>query len=152
MEVKMKQKRMSVLLLCIVMMIAWIPVHSQNKTTSEGDTQLKPEDRLLVLWTSGDRDVALRMVLMYTMNSKRFDWWADITLVVWGPSQKLLCGDKELQKKVADIMEAGIVVKACKACADQYGLSGKLETLGITVKYINELTDYLKRGYRVLAL
>ena len=51
--------------------------------------------KLFVLWTSGDREVALKMVFMYTYNAKKYGWWKDITLVVWGPSAKLLSGDKE---------------------------------------------------------
>ena len=33
----------------------------------------KPSE-LVVLWTSGDRDVALKMVFMYTLNSKLKGW------------------------------------------------------------------------------
>ena len=33
----------------------------------------KPEE-LVVVWTSGDREVALKMAFMYTFNSKRFKW------------------------------------------------------------------------------
>ncbi len=50
--------------------------------------EIPASEKLVVLWTSGDKEVAEKMVLMYTFNSKRFDWWKDITLVVWGPSQK----------------------------------------------------------------
>ena len=28
------------------------------------------KDKLVVVWTSGDREVALKMVFMYTINSK----------------------------------------------------------------------------------
>jgi len=50
-------------------------------------------------------------------------------------------------------MEAGVAVRACKGCADQYGVSGKLEDLGITVLYIGkELTDYIKEGREILTI
>ena len=87
---------------------------------------------------------------MYTYNSKKYGWWDDITLVVWGPSAKLLTEDKELQEKIKSMIDAGIVVKACKACSDQYGVSGKLQELGIIVKYMTELTDYIKEGRNIL--
>ena len=49
--------------------------------------KISKPDELIVLWTSGDREVALKMAFMYTLNSKRFDWgWKEVTLVVWGPS------------------------------------------------------------------
>ena len=110
-------------------------------------------DKLVVLWTSGDREVALKMVFMYTYNAKARGWWEDITLVVWGPSAKLLTEDKELQEYLAKIMEAGVTVKACKGCSDQYGVSEELEALGITVLYIGkELTDYMKEGREILTI
>ncbi|MCP4901388.1 MAG: DsrE family protein [bacterium] len=115
--------------------------------------EVRPEDKLVVVWTSGDRDVALKMVFMYTYNASasRFGWWDDITLVVWGPSAKLLSEDKELQEYIAKMKEAGITLEACKACADMYEASGKLTELGIDVKYMGDvLTNYVKEGRHVL--
>jgi hypothetical protein len=41
--------------------------------------------------------------------------------------------------------EAGVALFACKACADIYGVSDKLSSLGINVKYMGvPLTQYLK--------
>jgi hypothetical protein len=112
-------------------------------------------DHLVVLWTSGDREVALKMAFMYTLNSKRFKWgFKDVTLVVWGPSSKLLTEDKELQERVVEMQEEGVQVLACKKCADQYGVSDKLRQMDIEVKYMGKpLTDYLRDGrYSVLAI
>ena len=111
------------------------------------------KDKLVILWTSGDRDVALKMVFMYTYNAKKNNWWDDITLVVWGPSAKLLTEDEELQEQLQRIIDAGVSVRACKGCADQYGVSDKLEELGITVLYIGkEFTDYIRQGRSVLTI
>lgn len=33
------------------------------------------EDELIILWTSGDKEVALNMVFMYALNSKLNKWW-----------------------------------------------------------------------------
>ena len=112
---------------------------------------IPPEDKLVVLWTSGDRDVALKMVFMYTGNAPRAGWWEDITLIVWGPSSKLLAGDEELQEQVKAMKEAGIHLEACRACADMYGVATDLEALGIDVKYMGSvLTGYIKEGRHVL--
>ena len=48
------------------------------------------KEELVVLWTSGDPEVATKMLFMYTYNAKKFGWWDKITLIVWGPSAKLL--------------------------------------------------------------
>lgn len=45
-----------------------------------------PNEHLIILWTSGDREVAMEMVFMYALNSKRNSWWDDITLIIWGRS------------------------------------------------------------------
>ncbi len=122
----------------------------QPAQPEERRQEVAPEDKLVVVWTSGDREVALKMVFMYTLNSRKFGWWDDVTLVVWGPSAKLLSEDKELQDYIGKIGDAGVTLKACKACADMYGVSEKLEALGIEVKYMGELTDYIKEGRNVL--
>jgi hypothetical protein len=132
-----------------------IPAMAQAETSSQTtDSSVIPaHEKLVVLWTSGDRDVALKMVFMYTYNAKTRGWWDDITLVVWGPSAKLLSEDEELQVYMKKILDAGVTVKACKGCADQYGVSDQLEELGITVLYIGkELTDYMKEGREMLTI
>jgi hypothetical protein len=122
--------------------------HTKEKKSS------KP-DHLVVLWSSGDREVALKMAFMYTLNSKRFKWgFKNVTLLVWGPSSKLLTQDKELQEHVAEMQEEGVQVLACKKCADQYGVSDRLRQMGIEVKYMGkQLTDYLRDDrYSVFAI
>ncbi|MCB8814645.1 DsrE family protein [Desulfosporosinus shakirovi] len=102
-------------------------------------------NKLVVIWTSGDREVAIRMALMYTLNSKLKEWWDEVSLIVWGPSAKLLTEDQPLQEYVAKIKQAGVEVLACKACADSYGVSEVLENMGINVMYTGQvLTDFLK--------
>lgn len=148
------KKNLSILfILAAVWMTAQVSAQAGNNDQNTGTKEISADDKLVVLWTSGDREVALKMVFMYTYNAKVRGWWEDITLVVWGPSAKLLTEDKELQEYMARIMEAGVTVKACKGCSDQYGVSEKLEELGITVLYIGkELTDYIKEGREMLSI
>lgn len=64
--------------------------------------------------------------------------------MVWGPSAKLVTNDLELQEQVAAMQEVGVVFKSCKTCADSYGVSDKLQELGVEVKYMGvELTELL---------
>jgi hypothetical protein len=109
------------------------------------------QEKLAVLWTSADKEVAIKMVFMYTYNSKLRGWWEDVTLIVWGPSSKLLSMDTELQDYVKKAQEAGVKFQACRACSDMYGVTEKLEALGIEVIYMGEpLTNYLKNGWKVI--
>lgn len=106
---------------------------------------------LVVLWTSGDREVALKMVFMYAFNAKSRGWWDEVRLIVWGPSSKLLSGDQDLQGYMTKMMDEGVKVTACKACSDDYGVSEKLESMGIDVKYMGEpLTEMLKSGMKIV--
>lgn len=110
-----------------------------------------PTSRLAVLWTSGDREVALKVAFMYTMAAKTQGWFDEVQLIVWGPSSHLLSHDAELQDYVARMREAGVDVVACRACADAYGVTGAIEALGIEVKYMGQpLTEMLKGDWKVL--
>ncbi|MDR3600381.1 MAG: DsrE family protein [Desulfosporosinus sp.] len=102
-------------------------------------------NKLVVVWTNGDREVAIRMAFMYTLNSKLKEWWDEVSLIVWGPSAKLLTEDKLLQEYMEKVKNAGVELLACKACADSYGVSEVLENMGINVQYTGQvLTDFLK--------
>jgi hypothetical protein len=109
------------------------------------------KNHLVVIWSSGDRDVALKTAFMYTYNAKKHGWWEKVTLVVWGPSAKLLVKDRELQEYVKKMKEDGVELEACRSCSDMYDCSEALEKLGIDVKYMGvPLTEYLKGGSSVI--
>ncbi|NLO58002.1 MAG: DsrE family protein, partial [Synergistaceae bacterium] len=42
--------------------------------------------KLVVLWTSGEKETAMSMVMLYSLNSKLKGWWDEVTLLVWGAS------------------------------------------------------------------
>jgi hypothetical protein len=147
--------RISEILLILLAVMAFVnqPVICQTEEKTETESVKKDipaNEKLVIIWTSGDKEVATKMVFMYTLNSRKFGWWEDITLVVWGPSQKLLTEDAELQEKIAEMKKAGVTLRACKGCSDQYGISDKLEELGITVKYMGNITDFIKEGRHIL--
>ena len=131
----------------LLLMTGWV---NANPALYEASVSSDPS-KLFVLWTSGDREVALKMVFMYTYNAKKNGWWDEIRFIVWGHSSKLLSVDLELQQEIKKMKEVGIELLACKACADRYGVSQKLEELGITVKYMGQpLTSMLKTDWVVL--
>jgi len=109
------------------------------------------DDHLVILWTSGDKEVFTKVVFPYAVNSKKQAWWEDVTLIVWGPSARLLAGDDELQGQLKQLAEAGIQLTACKWCSDQYEVSDKLAELGVDVKYMGKaLTGFLKSEANVM--
>ncbi len=103
-----------------------------------------PEE-LVVVWTSGDRDVALKMVFMYLENAQEKQWWKRVSLIVWGPSAHLLATDVILRSRIVEMKTAGIHLMACRTCAEMYDVVLTLSSLGIEVKLMGEtLTGYLK--------
>ena len=134
-------KYKSILTLLVLFLLAGIFPGHLNAEEKENNV-----DKLAVLWTSGDPDVANRVAFMYAHNAKKVGWFREVTLIVWGPSQRLLLDDKSLQEKVKAMQNDGVVVEACIACAMGYGIVDDLKKLGITVRGMGEpLSNYLKQ-------
>src|SRR6056297_2166708 len=120
----------------------------QTAITREESTM---NEKLVVVWTSGDKDVAKNMVFMYTLNAKKRGWFEDVTFIVWGPSSKLLSDDAELQGTVKEMIDEGVKIEACLRCAENYGVVERLKDLGIDVKLMGEpLSKYLKEERKVI--
>ena len=114
---------------------------------------MSEKKHLYVLWTNDNTITAEKMVFMYTINSLLHEWWEKVTLVVWGATAKLVSEDSNIQKMIKEALEAGVHVTACKACADQLGVTESLEKQNIEVKYWGQpLTDILKSGARLLTI
>jgi hypothetical protein len=108
---------------------------------------------LYVLWTNDNPITAEKMVFMYTINSLIHGWWEKVTLIIWGATTKLVSENAEIQSKIKEALEAGVHVSACKACADQLGVSDNLKKLGIEVIYWGvPLTDLLKEDEKLLTV
>ena len=73
-----------------LVMIVFIFGFVQTALTQEEKTA---SGKLAVLWTSGDPDVAHNVAFMYAHTAKKVGWFGEVTLIVWGPSQRLLAGD-----------------------------------------------------------
>ena len=72
---------------------------------------------------------------------------------MWGATARLVAENADIQAKVKAAREAGVHVTACKACADQLGVTGTLEGLGIEVIYWGvPLTDLLKNDERLITI
>lgn len=124
--------------------VLFIPVTVGQETKAESDT-------LVVVWTSGDIDVAEKMVFMYVNAAKGAKWFDEVVFIVWGPSAKLLSENESLQERLKKMQEIGIRTEACVACARMYGVDENLRELGIDVKGMGvPLSDYLKKGFQIL--
>ena len=108
---------------------------------------------LYVLWTNDNPVTAEKMVFMYTINSLKHGWWEKVTLIIWGASTKLVSEDANIQEKIKEALDTGVHITACKACADQLGVTETLEKLQIEVKYWGPpLTEILKNNEQLLTI
>jgi len=111
------------------------------------------KDHLYILWTNGDPITAEKMVFMYGVNSLLKGWWSKVTLIIWGMPAKLSAENTQIQEKIRKAQDAGVHVTACKACADQLGVTEILEKMNVEVKYWGEpLTKILKSGEMLLTI
>lgn len=123
-------------------------INAQNSNKMEDNS-----NKLVVLWTSGDPEVAEKMGFMYTYNAKKQAWFDEVVLIVWGPSAKLLAENKMLQDYVKKMKEAGVIIEACTACANMYGVGENLKEMGIDVKGMGiPLSNYLKEGWKSITI
>ena len=130
-------------LTCMLMLFLPRVLNAQEMETKQ--------EKLAVLWVSGDRDVAEKSCLMYTHAAKRNGWFDEVVLIVWGSSSSLLAEDEALQEKVKAMIKDGVILEACISCSNMLGVTDELKALGIDVKGMGvQLTEYLKSGYHVL--
>jgi hypothetical protein len=110
-------------------------------------------EKLNILWTTDNKDTVFNMLIMYAFNAKTKGWWENVNLIIWGASARLVGNDPEVQQKITEMIQQGIRIEACKACCDNFGVTDKLLSLGIDVRYMGEpLTQYIKSGENILTI
>lgn len=111
------------------------------------------ENELYILWTNADPITAEKMVFMYAHNAVLNKWWDSVTVIIWGSTAKLTAENDLIQKHLTEMLADGVKLSACKACADELGVTELLEKLGIEVKYWGTgLTEILKSGKKLLTV
>lgn len=138
------KKMLRISMFIVFMTALFMPAALGQEKKAESDT-------LVVLWTSGDIEVAEKIVYMYVHAAKSAKWFDEVIFIIWGPSAKLLSENAQLQDKIKKMQEIGIRTEACVACARMYGVDDDLRDLGIDVKGMGgPLSDYLKNRYHIL--
>ena len=108
-------------------------------------------DKLLIVWSSGEIEVAKKLVLLYGSVILPRGYWDEAHLMVWGPSAKLLAENTELQAMVAKVLETGVKASVWVVCSDDYGVTEQLRAMGIEPTHTGELlTQALKSDWKVV--
>jgi len=111
------------------------------------------KERLHILWTSKEPETFDEMVYMYAFNARQYGWWKEITLIIWGASAKLVDEDEVVKGKIKELINAGIHVSACQACARDLGVTETLEKLGVEViSWGRKLTEVIKSGNHLITI
>jgi hypothetical protein len=108
-------------------------------------------DKLLIVWSTAEIEVAKKMVLLYSSVILPRGYWDQAHVMIWGPSAKLLAENEALQEMVSQIRATGVELSCCVVCSDEYGVTDKLHSLGIDMIHTGEiLTDALKKEWKVI--
>ncbi|UCF10308.1 MAG: DsrE family protein [Candidatus Bipolaricaulota bacterium] len=103
-------------------------------------------DKIAVILTSRD-PVALEMGFLYARNARKEGWMRDVRLFLFGSSEIAVATEPALREMVETSVAEGLVPRACKFCADKYGVTEPLEGLGCVVEYVGQsLSDALHDG------
>jgi len=108
-------------------------------------------NKLLIVWSTEELEVAKKMVLLYSSVILPRGYWDEAHLMIWGPSARLLARDEELQKMLKTVQDTGVKCTVCVVCSDEYGVTDKLVELGVEAVHTGEfLTEALQSDYKVV--
>ena len=66
---------------------------SATKIMAQQEKPENTQDKLVIVWTSDDPYLAERMVLMYAHAAKTAGWFKEVTIIIWGPSAKMVSNE-----------------------------------------------------------
>ena len=104
------------------------------------------KNKLLIVWSSGEKEVAKKLILLYGSVILPRGYWDEATIMLWGPSAQLLAQDAELQKQFKVVQDTGVKFNACVVCTDDYGVSDKLKELGVELIHTGEMLTEALQG------
>ncbi len=120
-----------------------------EKQIQDKSSAVSSEKELFVLLTNGDKEVLTKMVAPYLNVAAKS--WEKRTLLIWGPSEKTIAENPDLKELIAKLKDGGVILKACKWCAEQYMVGDVLSSLGFEVAYMGTpLTEALQSNMKVM--
>ncbi len=93
--------------------------------------------KILIIASSGDRDM-IKFTFGFVLNTKKSQSVEDIKLFFFGPSEKTISNDEDLQKMLADTIKVGISPLACINVSKAYNVSSILEKIGFSLVPIGQ--------------
>jgi len=104
-------------------------------------------NKIIVIISTANLDKA-RTGMMYAVNALKQGWMEDVKIVFFGPAQKLINEDIELQQYLKEYQNNEKNAVVCKYIADRDNTSKQAEALNMNVEYVGELiSGLIKEGY-----
>ena len=63
--------------------------------------------KVLVILSSGNKEIATSVGLVYPLNAAKYKWMDKIKVIVFGPSSRIVAHDPEVQGMLHDCESAG---------------------------------------------
>lgn len=105
-------------------------------------------DKIFMILSSADVVVHEELSFKYAFNAMKHKWMEEVRVILWGPTEQMAADSEDFAEQVRILIASGVEVIACKACSDGFGVSEKLEEIGINVQYVGTLvTEMLKEGW-----
>ena len=105
-------------------------------------------DRVFMILSSADVVVHEELSFKYAFNAVKHEWMDEVRVILWGPTERMAVENEDFAEQVRILISGGVEVIACKACSDGFGVSEKLEEIGVKVQYVGTLvTEMLKEGW-----
>ena len=113
-----------------------------------------PESKKLhILWTNDNLDTSQSMLMMYATNCMLYQWWDEVTVIIWGAPARLVAENEAIQERVKIAQHAGVKFSACVGCARQLGVEKELEAFGIEmIPWGQPLSELLQNGEKVVTI
>lgn len=104
------------------------------------------EKKALIIISTGEREKALTGIL-YATNALKNKWLDDVKVILFGPFEKIVAEDPDLQQHLSAILAYQTPV-ACKFIADRDEISTSLKDLGVQLEYVGAMiSEYIGEGY-----
>ncbi len=104
--------------------------------------------KLLVIISNENKDM-IKFALNFTLNVKQSGNYEDVKLFFFGPSQKIISENQDLQKLFVKVVQEGkFAPVACINVSNAYGIKQKLEEIGFTLTPIGaDITKAINSDY-----
>jgi len=111
------------------------------------------QNRLIVVWLSGEKRAAADMALLYLRESLFAGAWKNAELWLWGPPVELAARDADVLDELLLAQSVGVRLSACMDCAVRYGVADTLAREGISVRGLSAaLTEALQQRLPLLLI